>query len=270
MKSPSAALLALPLLISGCSHSVFADNCSHEAPRQATISVDGATDIHIVAGSGSLAVVGKPGLSSVNAHGTACAASESKLDGIQLIAERCGDTLWIESVFEADWSPGSLSFTVEIPDNLPVEVDDGSGSLKIDNVAALRLDDGSGSAEIDGVTGDLTVEDGSGSLDINNIAGSVDIDDGSGGLDLGNVEGDVNIVDGSGGVSIDNVTGDIRVKDGSGQLSISNVIGSVDVRDGSGSIGVDEVNGNLTISEAGSGSVHYNDVSGRVDIPNND
>lgn len=270
MKFTLASLLALPLLISGCSHSVFADACTHEAPRQATIAVDGATHIRIVAGAGDLEVIGKSGLNSVDAHGTACAVTKSKLDGIQLIAERRGDTLWIESVFEPGWGNGGLSFTVELPDNLPVKVEDGSGQLRIENVATLRLNDGSGSVEIRGVAGDLTVEDGSGTLDIENVAGSIDIDDGSGGLSLRNVDGNVKIVDGSGGLSIGNITGDIRVKDGSGGLDIDNVIGNINVRDGSGSIGVDEVNGNLTISEAGSGSVHYNRVSGQVNVPNDD
>ena len=92
--------LALPLLLSACSHSVFAEGCLHEAPRDASVAVEGAKNIRVVAGAGSLDIVGKAGMSAVQARGTACAAMESQLDGIRLIAERRGDTLWIESVFE--------------------------------------------------------------------------------------------------------------------------------------------------------------------------
>lgn len=261
--------LVLPFLFSACSHAVFAGDCLHEAPRDASIAVDGATNVRIVAGAGSLDIVGKAGMSAVEAHGTACAAKESQLDGIRLIAERRGDTLWIESVFEEGLSFGNrgLSFTVELPDSLPLDVKDGSGALKISNVAALRLVDGSGQATISGVHGDLTVNDGSGDLDISDIHGSARIVDGSGSLTVRNVHGPVDIEDGSGNLDIKEIHGDLTVRDGSGGISIRQVVGDVQLRDGSGGISVEGVEGDLTISEAGSGGVDVHNISGRVDIP---
>jgi hypothetical protein len=246
------APLAIPLLFSACSRLAFADGCLHEATREASVAVDGATNVRVVAGAGSLNVVGKAGMSAVEAHGTACAEEESQLDGIRLIAERRGDTLWIESVFDesvANTGNRGLSFTVELPDSLPLDVKDGSGSLKINNVGALRLIDGSGEASISGVQGDLTVEDGSGSLTVRNVQGPVDIEDGSGSLD------------------VEQINGDLTVRDGSGGVSIRHVVGTVRMRDGSGGIGVDDVEGDLTISEAGSGGVDFLNISGRIDIP---
>ena len=244
-------LPALPLVMSGCSHIAFAGGCLHEAPREASVAVDGATNIRIVAGAGSLTVIGKAGMSSIEAHGTACAAKESQLDGIRLIAERRGDTLWIESVFEEGPSFGNrgLSFTVELPDSLPLDVKDGSGGLEINNVGALRLVDGSGAATISGVHGDLTVEDGSGGLEISDVHGSAKINDGSGSLTVRRVEGPVDIEDGSGSLDIEEINGDVTVRDGSGAISVK------------------DVEGNLTISEGGSGGVDVHNISGRVDIP---
>lgn len=264
------APLAVPFLFSACGHIAFAGACLHEAPRQASIAIDGATKIRVVAGAGSLEIVGKSGMSSVEAHGTACAAKESQLDGIQLIAERRGDTLWIESVFEeglTNFGSRGLSFTVELPDWLPLEVTDGSGSLEIRDVGDLKLVDGSGEATINGVHGDLVVDDGSGGLHISNIHGSAKIEDGSGSLTVRTVHGPVDIEDGSGGLDIDDVTGDLTVRDGSGGISIRNVVGAVRVRDGSGGINVSDVEGDLTISEAGSGGVNVDNISGRVDVP---
>ena len=264
------APLAIPFLFSGSSHIAFAGGCLHEAPREASIAVDGATKIRVIAGAGSLDIVGKSGMSSVEAHGTACAAKESQLDGIQLIAERRGDTLWIESVFEEGlMNSGNrgLSFTVELPDSLPLDVKDGSGSLKITDVSSLQLVDGSGEATIRGVHGDLTVDDGSGGLHVSEIHGSARIEDGSGSLSVRTVHGPVDIEDGSGSLDIDDVTGDLTVRDGSGGVSIRHVVGAVRVRDGSGGIDVDDVEGDLTIAEAGSGGVDVHNVSGRIDVP---
>ncbi len=264
------APLAIPLLFSACSDLAFADGCLHEAPRDVSVAVDGATDVRVVAGAGSLTVVGKAGVNAVAAHGTACAEVESQLDSIRLIAERRGDTLWIESVFDEDLANEGnrgLSFTVELPDSLPLHVDDGSGSLEINNVGALRLVDGSGEATISTVHGDLTVDDGSGELDISDVEGSARLEDGSGELTVRNVRGPVDIEDGSGSVDIDQINGNLTVRDGSGSVAIRHVVGTVQMRDGSGGIGVDDVDGDLTISEAGSGGVNVNNVSGRVNIP---
>ncbi len=270
MKIHQLAPIAVPFLFSACSHMAFAGACLHEAPRDASIAVDGATKVRVVAGAGSLNVVGKAEMSAVEAHGTACAEKESQLDSIRLIAERRGDTLWIESVFDdtlMNSGNRSLSFTVDLPDSLPLEVTDGSGSLKISDVAALRLVDGSGGATIRGVHGELTVDDGSGGLEIFDVHGSAHIEDGSGSLTVRNVHGPVDIEDGSGSLEIDDITGDLTVRDGSGGVSIHHVVGSVRVRDGSGGIGVNDVEGDLTISEAGSGGVSIDNISGRIDIP---
>jgi hypothetical protein len=270
MKLHKLTPLALPFLFSACSHVVFADACLHEAPREASVAVDGATNVSVIAGAGSLNIVGKAGMSAVQAHGTACAEKEPQLDGIRLIAERRGDTLWIESVFDdALLNSGNrgLSFTVELPDSLPIDVKDGSGSLEIRNVAALHLVDGSGEALISGVHGELTVNDGSGSLDISDVHGAAHVEDGSGSVTVRNAQGPLDIEDGSGSLDIDDINGDLTLRDGSGGVSIDRVVGTVRVRDGAGSIGVNDVQGDLTISEAGSGGVDVGNVSGRVDIP---
>lgn len=270
MKINKYVLPALPLMLSGCSHFAFAGACLHEAPRDASIVVDGATNIRVVAGAGSLDIIGKAGMSAVQAHGTACAAQESQLDGIRLIAERRGDTLWIESIFDKsamDLGNRGLSFTVELPDSLPLEVTDGSGGLTISGVGSLRLVDGSGGATIKGVHGDLTVNDGSGGLEIADVQGSARIGDGSGELTVRNVRGPVDIEDGSGGLEIQEIRGNLSVEDGSGGVEIRQVIGNVRLRDGSGGIGVDGVEGDLTVSEGGSGGIDVHDISGRIDIP---
>jgi DUF4097 and DUF4098 domain-containing protein YvlB len=110
---------------------------------------------------------------------------------------------------------------------------------------AIFVDDGSGSMQIDDVYSDVSIDDGSGSIEVSG-ASSVVIDDGSG------------------SIRIANVTGDVEVEDGSGDIKVQSVGGTVTIDDGSGSIDVRDVEQDLEIVDAGSGSVRIADVRGAV------
>ncbi len=140
-----------------------------------------------------------------------------------------------------------INLTVRIPQNMDLNVEDGSGFIEIETVA-----------------GDIMIDDGSGSIDLENITGDVEIDDGSGEMDLENIIGNVEIDDGSGEIDIEKIDGDLYVDDGSGTLRISEISGNVVVRDGSGSIYIDSVDKDVNIKEAGSGGLSIRNVKGRV------
>lgn len=134
-----------------------------------------------------------------------------------------------------------VDLTVVVPKSLQLDIDDGSGSMKISDIdAVVRIDDGSGSMQVSNINADLYIDDGSGSIQISNIVGDLDIDDGSGSQ------------------TIENVTGNIVSNDGSGSISISNVAGNVSVDDSSGSISVVDMAGEFTLVDDGSGSVTVN------------
>jgi DUF4097 and DUF4098 domain-containing protein YvlB len=186
-------------------------SCDETASRAADVSVGDATRIR------------------VRATGTACAPTQEDLERVTLTAERVGTDIVVEA--HTDDTNGRLDLTLEVPDTVPLEVEDSSGSLRIYDVAAVDLRDGSGGIDIDGVAGDVRVTDGSGGIDIVAVRGSVTIeDDGSGGIDIADVGGDVIIEeDGSGGIDVADVQGDFIVKrDGSGSVRHSGVAGRVD------------------------------------------
>ena len=152
------------------------------------------------------------------------------LEGLDAVLRVNKDALVLVEVHTDDTN-GRLDLTLEVPDTVPLEVEDSSGSLRIYNVAAVDLRDGSGGIDIDGVAGDVRVTDGSGGIDIVAVRGSVTIeDDGSGGIDIADVGGDVIIEeDGSGGIDVADGQGDFIVKrDGSGSVRHSGVAGRVD------------------------------------------
>lgn len=239
------------LLVSAGTARAGAWDCGQTAPREGSADAAGARSIRVLAKAGELKIRGVAGASTVAVKGTACASRASGLDEIKLVVERRGDVVHVEAI-TPDWNWGSagLDMEIDLPNSIPLDVDDGSGSAEVRDVAALRITDGSGELTIEGVGGALTVDDGSGSLQISNVAGAVTLTDGSGEI-------------------VVRQAGSVLVKeDGSGSIQISDVRGNVVVRnDGSGSIDVREVAGDFTVDDDGSGGIEHQGVHGRVKIP---
>jgi hypothetical protein len=246
------ALIVLALSLAGCIDALGDwDDCSVEEPRNASLDAAGATRLEIDAGSGSLEVIGVAGAGTVEVRGTACAPDAERLAGIELVTERRGDTLHVETVF-ADDVRGNRRLSLEIaaPATLAVSIDDGSGSTSVRGVASLSIDDGSGSLDLREIAGDVEVQDGSGTTTIAGIGGSVRVEDGSGGIEIADVRGDVRIDE-----------------DGSGPIEIRGVGGSVTIaEDGSGGIVARDLRGDFTLERDGSGSVSV-EADGRVTLP---
>lgn len=234
----------------------------YTAPRDASVDARGAKTIEVRAGAGSLRIEGRTDISQVQVRGTARASSRNRLQDIKLIAERRGDVVFIKSdmpdesgsgflnLGRDDWNL-QLDLVIEVPQNIALDVEDGSGDAKFVNVGPMNLTDGSGELSILGVKGDLTVEDGSGSMTIENVEGKVHVSDGSGEITAKNIVGDF-IVD----------------EDGSGSIDVAGVGGNMTVEeDGSGGIDVDRIAGDFTVDHKGSGSIRSSGVRGKTDIP---
>jgi hypothetical protein len=229
----------------------------YDEPRTARVNARGATRIIIVGRAGWLRVNGKEGTTDVLAEGTARAPREDILREIKLTGTRDGDVVRVEveipkmvQQWDSDWDRGpALDLTVTVPNNIPVEIEDSSGELRVVGTAALELDDNSGDAEISDIGGALRVRDGSGGLDIYNVRGDVTIDDGSGEID------------------VRDVTGSVTVRDGSGSITARAVGGTVHVeRDGSGGIRVVDVGGDLIVEHSRKRGLSYSGVKGRVRV----
>ncbi len=177
-------------------------------------------------------------------------ATEKKM---QLSLEQKGGSIVLKSLTKKQWisfsSPNiAIDLEVMIPQFMDADIDDGSGSMVIENIGGnLLIDDGSGSMVINGVGGALNIDDGSGSTEISMVGNNINIDDGSGEIIISDVDGSVNIVDGS------------------GSIQINHVDGSVTVDDGSGSIKVDDLAGDFNLVDDGSGSIHVNGKKWNVD-----
>jgi DUF4097 and DUF4098 domain-containing protein YvlB len=214
--------------------------------------------VKVIARAGTLRIEGHSDARDVRVRGTARASSRSLLDDIRLVAEERGSTILIEADIpehdRSDWEGDhlqALDLVIDLPSDLALEVEDGSGDLEIRNVGALDLRDGSGEATIEHVGGNLTVSDGSGEVRITDVKGDVDVEDGSGELEIRDVTGGVDVG-----------------RKGSGELHVANVGRSVHVGSkGSGSVDVRHVGGDFIVDNKASGSIDYSDVKGRVEVP---
>ncbi|HKW48119.1 MAG TPA: hypothetical protein VJN70_11760 [Gemmatimonadaceae bacterium] len=228
----------------------------YTAPRNATVPASRAERIEVIGRAGLLRIDGRNGARDVTVRGTARASSRRALDDVRLIAEERGGTIHIEADIpeNRDWNDDdreALDLVIEVPSDLPIDVQDGSGDLEIRNVGSLDLRDGSGEATIEHVGGNLRATDGSGALHITDVRGDVSVSDGSGLLEIRDVDGGVEIP-----------------SKGSGPLHVTNVAKSVRVRSkGSGSVDVNHVGGDFIVDRKASGSIAYADVKGRVEVP---
>jgi len=211
----------------------------YQEVRELELDAAGVSDFFIDAGAGSMTVIGEANTDSIRVTATIQVdmgnddkAREFIEKRLTLTLDREGDRAVLQSFFKnGAWgsADGSVALEVVMPAGVPlrvddgsgsiliedlnsnVEVDDGSGSLKIYNVGAVEVDDGSGSIEIDGVSGDVGIVDGSGSITVTKVGGTVTIDDGSGSINVHDVEQDLIIKDdGSGGLSVSNVRGAVE------------------------------------------------------------
>jgi hypothetical protein len=212
-----------------------------ESEKTFTLPADGLKALRIDCGAGKLEVAGADGLDRIEVRAVikADGESQSKMEGflkdhVRLSLEKRGDRAVLIANIERHWGlfmgDGAwIDLTVRIPKNLALEIDDGSGDIVVEDVAAdVFIDDSSGDIRLARLGGRLEIDDGSGDIDVRDIVGDIGIDDGSGDIEVLKVGGSVKVDDGSGDITIDGVGGDVLIEDaGSGDVRIDNVKGRV-------------------------------------------
>ena len=230
------SFIVIAMFTASLAHAGWSD---YEEVRDLELDANGVSDFFVDAGAGSMTVNGDAGAKSIRVTATIQVDENDEEKAREIIAKRLtltldrdGDSVVLQSFFKNGmWSSadGSVKLEIVMPAGIPLRVDDGSGSIVIEDIGA-----------------DVEIDDGSGSLKIYNV-GAVDIDDGSG------------------SILIEQASGDVAIVDGSGSITINTVGGSVTIDDGSGSINVRDVEKDLIIAEDGSGGLSVADVRGNVE-----
>ena len=224
---------------------MFAATLTHAAwngyteDRSLELATDGISRLGIDAGAGSLEVRGVDDEGRITVKATINVpdaddeeAQEQIAKHLRLTLEKVRGEARLIANFEGSsrmWrdSP-TVDLDVSVPRSIALFVDDGSGAIDITGLDSdVTIDDGSGSIRVDQVRS-LTIDDGSGSITVSGIAGDVDIEDGSGSIEIRHVGGGVRIDDGSGGIDVADVEADLVIEnDGSGGLKATDVRGRV-------------------------------------------
>lgn len=227
------SFIVIAMFTASLAHASWLD---YEEVRDLEVDATGVSHFFIDAGAGSLKVSGDADVDAIQVTATIQIDTSSEEKAQEVIAkrltlslERDGDRAVLKSYFKGGtWGndSGFVKLEILMPQGISLRVDDGSGSIVIEDVKA-----------------DVEVDDGSGSLKIFNV-GAVEIDDGSGSIVIENASGDVSIIDGSGSITVRHVGGSVTVDDGSGSINISDVEQDVIIEeDGSGGLSVRNVGG---------------------------
>ncbi len=225
--------------------------------RQMALPTDGISELRVHCGAGSLHIANAEWQNTIKVY------ADIEVDGfgqgegqgftenyVLLSLERKGHRAILKSDLKRSLQPpqdARIHLTIELPGNIDVFVDDGSGSIHIQHFS-----------------GDLEIKDDSGRIILEQIVGNVKVADGSGRIIIEDFRGKIQIRDGSGGIDINKVRGDVRVTDGSGPISIQYVDGNVTIADESGAIDINDITGNVLIREPGTGELNIERIKGTV------
>lgn len=251
----AAAFLCVPLA------TLAATPCKYEAPRHLQLDLAGVHGVQIDVHSQDLHLIGSVSTTDFSLNGRACASAQDALQSLQVTHRRAGDQLLIDvgsskpfsfSVFGKHYA--NLDVKVQLPADLPVTVNVGSGDADVMGVRELKGTVGSGDLHVRGIGGRFNASVGSGDINATDV----------GSLDLGSV--------GSGDFTGTDIRGDARVGSiGSGDVTLRQVGGSVRAETlGSGDLGVHDVSGSFSLGAKGSGDVDHSGVKGAVSVPGDD
>ncbi len=239
-----------------------ADECKFQAPRNAALDLTSVHTLIIDIGQHNLNLKGAAA-STAQVHGRACASSQDRLATLQVTQRRDGDRLLLTAVnTSSSWNVSLfgvsryayLDLQVNVPADLAVELDVGSGDAHVADVAQLAASVGSGDLHVNGVRNRFDAHVGSGDITAENV-------------------GETHVASiGSGDFTVNRVRGDIWIGSiGSGDADLRAIGGTVDVKSiGSGDLRVKSVAHDLHVARLGSGDISHDSVAGRVDIPKDD
>ncbi|GAB4192665.1 MAG: hypothetical protein Tsb002_22510 [Wenzhouxiangellaceae bacterium] len=247
------------LLLAPVTATAFGD-CAYQRDIDLRLDASQLAMAEVHSAAGDETILGTNNESSAVINGRVCASSQKLLDAAQLTAVTQGDKLMVRSELpeqHGGWnSYAHIDFTLQLPNHLPLTLDDRSGDVRIKDMH-----------------GGLIINDRSGDIKISNTAGRLQLSDNSGDIKIDQHQGDLLIEsDRSGDIEIQDVDGVVEIaEDRSGDIRIRTVSRDVIIgRDRSGDIDVSDVDGNFNVTSDGSGDISYRDIGGSVNVPEDD
>jgi hypothetical protein len=156
-----------------------------------------------------------------------------------------------------------VSYEIEAPEGVVVRGENGSGDVRLTDVAEVDVKAGSGGITVNDSSGDVTVDTGSGDIRVRSVAGALNASAGSGSIEATDISGGTaRVKTGSGDVTLAlDRPADVRGEVGSGDLTVTVPAGRYQVQTSTGSgeanVGVtqDPTADHLLDLDSGSGDI---------------
>jgi hypothetical protein len=251
----ASALLtvATGCIVASCDAVLSPYSCNETKRWDTRLDASVARQLLVTADVGDLEIIGRSGLRDVRVTAHACARTVDDLAAIELVTSSGSETVNVRGRVPATVSRGraKLDLTIEVPDDMAIDVDHGTGWVSVDRTGPAIIRQRSGDVIVSDVLGNLSFFGGSGSLDASTISGDVRVEHGSGDVTLTDVRGFVDLVLLRTGTFIArDVLYDVVVH----QLDVGDII-------------AERIGGALVVLRHGSGQVQFRDVRGGVTLP---
>jgi DUF4097 and DUF4098 domain-containing protein YvlB len=267
VKISRITVMALVVALLAVTASIARDIAA-EGSFDKTLKVNGAVDLTVSTGSGSISVHnGDAATVRVSAkirvsEGWHVSDSEAKEKVRKLEAnppiEQEGNTIRIGEIKDEELRRNvSISYEIVTPAETRLRASSGSGSETIEGVRGpVDLSTGSGSIHVIHIGSELHATTGSGTINADGVQGTMHATTGSGGIHALGVAGGLTGQTGSGSIELEQTAaGDVDVQTGSGGITLRGVKGRLHARAGSGSILAEGVPSSEWRLHTGSGGV---------------
>jgi len=222
---------------------------TNEGAFERTLKVDGAVELSVRSGSGSIHVVpGGAGSVRISARirgnrGLFSGDVSSQIRQIERNPpiEQTGNRIRVGWFADEDLGRRvSISYEVTVPADTSLNASTGSGGIEVGDLKGrAEVKSGSGSITVGRVGGPVTASTGSGGIDVA-AAASLDARSGSGSISASAIGGPAKASTGSGGVRVAQTgKGEVAVSSSSGEVVVTGVDGPATVSASSGSIVVE-------------------------------
>jgi hypothetical protein len=174
------------------------------------------------------------------------------------VLEQNSSRLTLKEEFSGGSHSGNSSWTLEIPDNIKINTNTGSGDITVDGVAIdIKSNTGSGDITLSAVKGDLDFNTGSGNIEIEKGEGDIRLNTGSGNVKASDGSGNYSINAGSGDIRLDQLKGDFAINTGSGDIQAKAI-----TMNGSSSFNTGSGDASVTLVAALANNISVNSGSG--------
>ena len=160
----------------------------------------------------------------------------------------------------------SISYTIEIPSNVKLDIKNSFGNLDLDNLSgifiitnsygeikALRLNGDTqlsnkfGLITSENITGEAQINSQHGSINIKNVAGNLSAKTSFGPIDVFDIKGDARILNSHGKITVESIGGKAELETSFSTITCSDIDGKTVIRNSHGQVNASNIRSNTSV-----------------------